>query len=185
MAVRCGLKTPSRGNEACRVMPNSYPEWRNVQFAPNDHYRFFFLPTFPTTIAFRLEYVLFYQLRPKTSFLNHEMFGLAPLLYVGVKTFGGKWRQHDVKTSKWRENRHPAVVHESRLTTSPPPHPSSSCKTTLSNPGRVHRNSGRVCKEMLFLWDIEKRNNKKERSPTATRKNGNINLIKPDRRRVP
>ena len=40
--------------EACRVMPNSYPEWRNFQFSPNNHYGFFFLHTLPSTIAFRL-----------------------------------------------------------------------------------------------------------------------------------
>ena len=30
-----------RHHEACWVMPNSYPERRNCQFAPNNHYRFF------------------------------------------------------------------------------------------------------------------------------------------------
>ena len=29
--------------EACRVMPNSYPERRVFQFTPNNHYGFFFL----------------------------------------------------------------------------------------------------------------------------------------------
>ena len=29
--------------EVCRVMPNSYPEWRDFQFAPNNHNGFFFL----------------------------------------------------------------------------------------------------------------------------------------------
>ena len=47
--------------EACRVMPNSYPETRDFQFAPNNHYGFFFLHTLPSTIAFRLEYVFVYQ----------------------------------------------------------------------------------------------------------------------------
>ena len=33
--------------KACRVMPNSYPEWRDFQFAPNNHYGFFSLfPSF-------------------------------------------------------------------------------------------------------------------------------------------
>ena len=32
-------------HKACWVMPNSYPEWRNFQFAPNNHYWFFFLHT--------------------------------------------------------------------------------------------------------------------------------------------
>ena len=38
------------------MMPNSYPEWRDFQFAPNNHYGFFFLYTLPSTIAFRLDY---------------------------------------------------------------------------------------------------------------------------------
>ena len=33
-------------HEACRVMPNSYHEWQKFQFAPNNHYRIFFLHTF-------------------------------------------------------------------------------------------------------------------------------------------
>ena len=31
--------------ETCRVMPNSYPEQRDFQFATNNHYGFFFLHT--------------------------------------------------------------------------------------------------------------------------------------------
>ena len=50
-----------RHHKACQVMPNSYPEWRNFQFTPNCHDWFFFLHTLPWTIAFKLEYVLFYQ----------------------------------------------------------------------------------------------------------------------------
>ena len=47
--------------EACRAMPNSYPESLDFQFAPNNHYGFFFLHTLPSTIAFRLNYVFVYQ----------------------------------------------------------------------------------------------------------------------------
>ena len=47
--------------KACREMPNSYPEWRDFQFAPNNPYGFFFLHTRPSTIAFGLEYVFIYQ----------------------------------------------------------------------------------------------------------------------------
>ena len=51
----------------------------------------FFLHTLPLTIAFRLEYVLFYQFYCKTTtFFNQEKFGTAPLLYVDVEMFGGK-----------------------------------------------------------------------------------------------
>ena len=43
------------------VMPHSYPEWWNFQFAPKSHYGFFFLHTLPSTIVFKLEYALLYQ----------------------------------------------------------------------------------------------------------------------------
>ena len=44
----------------------------------------------PSTIAFRLEYVLFYPFYSKiTTFFDQEKLGTAPLLYVDVETFGG------------------------------------------------------------------------------------------------
>ena len=86
------------------------PEWRNFQFAPQSHYGFFFLlHTLLSTIAFRLEYVLFYQFYSKiTTFFDQEKFGTPPLLYFDVKTFRGNWREDDIKTSKssyWRHAR--------------------------------------------------------------------------------
>ena len=100
MVVRFGLKIPSRGyHEASRLMPNSYPEWRNFQFEPNNYYRFFYLYILLSTIAFRLEYVLFYQFCAKiTTCFDQEMFGSASLLYIEIETFGGNWRENDVKT---------------------------------------------------------------------------------------
>ena len=75
------------------------PEWRNFQFAMKNHYGFFFLHTLPSTIAFRLDYVLFYHFYTKiTTFFNQEKFGTAPLLYVDIKTFGRNWGKNDVKT---------------------------------------------------------------------------------------
>ena len=51
---------------------------------------FFFLHTLPSTVAFRLEYVLFYQFYAKiTTVFYQEKFGTAPLFYVDVETFGG------------------------------------------------------------------------------------------------
>ena len=78
---------------------------KNFQFAPKNHYWFFFLQTLPSTTAFRLEYVLFYQFYTKiTTFFNQEKFDMAPLLYIDVKTFGGNWRENGMKTSKWHQN---------------------------------------------------------------------------------
>ena len=48
-------------HEACRVMPNSYPEALNFQFAPDNHYRFFFLHYLPSTVELKLGYALLYQ----------------------------------------------------------------------------------------------------------------------------
>ena len=36
-----------RHHVACRVMPDSYPEWQNFQFAPSNHFGFFFCIHFP------------------------------------------------------------------------------------------------------------------------------------------
>ena len=81
----------------------------------------FFLHTLSSTIAFRLEYVFFFYLfyAKIPTFFDQEKFGMAPLLYVDVETFGGNWRENDVNTSKWcqkwRQKRHTDVMHESRL----------------------------------------------------------------------
>ena len=86
---------------ASRGLPSDaeqLPDWRNFQFAPKNYYGFFFLRTLPTTIAFRLEYVLFYQVYAKiTTFLYQEKFGMAPLLYGDVETLAGNWHENDVK----------------------------------------------------------------------------------------
>ena len=48
-----------RHHEACQVMPNSYPEWRNFQFALNSHYGLFFLHTLPLSTALSLNVCYF------------------------------------------------------------------------------------------------------------------------------
>ena len=59
----------------------------------------FFLHTFPSTIAFKLKYVLFYQFYAKIDFFfSVKKCGLAPTCDVDVETFGGKWnKKTDVK----------------------------------------------------------------------------------------
>ena len=139
-----------RHHEACRVRPNSYPEWRNFQFAPNSHYGFFFLHTFPSTSAFKLEHALFYRFYAKITVFFIKKCSVRLLSKtLTSKTFGGKWRQklmlwrqklmfwrqhwrYDVKKTTWRHER------ESSYT--------PSCKTTFPSPGRVH-GSGPVCKK--------------------------------------
>ena len=102
-------------HEACRVMPNSYPEWRNFQLAPNDHYGFFFLHTLPLTIAFKLLYVSFYQYDAEISTFSAKkcfLFG-CPTCDIDVKTFARKWHhkltfhQTDSLISRTRVVLHP------------------------------------------------------------------------------
>ena len=122
-----------RRHQACRVMPNSYPSdgffnlhRRNIM----DSFFFFFLHTLPLTIAFKLEYVLFYQFYAKiTTFFDQEKFGMAPLLYTDVETFGGNWCENNVKTSKRHQNVKIVVLTScTRVVLHP------SCKTTFPSP---------------------------------------------------
>ena len=75
----------------------------------------FFLHKLLLTIAFRLEYVLFYQVYAKiTTIFDQEIFNLAPLLYADIERFGGNRRKNDIKKSKMmskRENRHADIMH--------------------------------------------------------------------------
>ena len=72
MVARCGLKVTVRHHEACRVMRNIYPEWRNFQFALKSH----FLYTLPLTVVFKLEYALFYQFYAKMSSFSIKRFSI-------------------------------------------------------------------------------------------------------------
>ena len=110
-----------RHHDACRVMPNIYPEWRNLQFNPSSHYRFFFLHTLLSTIAFRLEYVGFFlSIYAKiTTFFSIKKCSVRLLSYTltskRLRKLTWKWRQ-DVKITSKRKNHHTDVMHESRLT---------------------------------------------------------------------
>ena len=66
-------------HKTCQVMPNSYPEWWNFQFAPNNQYRFFFLHTLPLTTAFKLKCVLFCQFYAKISTFLVKTCSVQPL----------------------------------------------------------------------------------------------------------
>ena len=72
------------------VMLNSYPSDGILNLHRRTIMNFFFLHTFPSTITYRLEYVLFYQFYAKiTTFFDQEKFSTAPLLYDDIETFGG------------------------------------------------------------------------------------------------
>ena len=88
-------------HEACRVMPNSYPEWLNFQFAPNNYYGFFFLHTLPFTIAFILLYALFYQYYAELSMFLVKKCLVCLLLMIVRKHLAEndlKYWHHNVKS---------------------------------------------------------------------------------------
>ena len=91
-----------RHHKACRVMPNSYPEWRNFQFAPNNHYGFFFLHILPSAIAFGLEYVLFYQIYAEITTFSIKRCSVWFLSKtLTLKHLAENWRHHDVNESPY------------------------------------------------------------------------------------
>ena len=59
-----------RHHEACRVTPNSYPEWRNFNSHRTIIIDSFFLYTRPSTIVFKLESALFYQFYAEISIFS-------------------------------------------------------------------------------------------------------------------
>ena len=73
-------------------MPNSYPS-NGISTCTEEQlwiFFFFFLHTLLSTIAFRFEYVLFYQFYAKiATFFYQDKFDMAPLLCDDVETFGG------------------------------------------------------------------------------------------------
>ena len=71
------------------MMPNSYPSDGIFNLHRRTSMDSFILHTLHSTVAFRLEYVLFYQFYGKiTTFFDQKKFGTAPLLYVDVERFG-------------------------------------------------------------------------------------------------
>ena len=77
--------------------------------------------TLPSTIAFRLEYILVYQFYAEITifFQTRNVWFGSYLQDLDVETIGRKWWQHDVKTCKMtskHHNRRPNIIHVSRLT---------------------------------------------------------------------
>ena len=115
------------------------PEWRNFQFAPKKHYGFFFLHTLPSPIAFRLEYVLFYQIYANITIFSIKKSSVRLLSYRltlnRLAETDVKWRQ------KWHQNVKTVI-----LTSCTRVVLHRSCKTTIPSSDWVHGNPGRVCK---------------------------------------
>ena len=104
---------PVLHHEACRVVPNSYPECRNFQFAPNKHYGFFFLYTLTSSIAFRSLYALFYQYYAEifTFSVKKCLVQLLPTALTSKRL-----AENDIKSDVITSKRQPDIMHESRLT---------------------------------------------------------------------
>ena len=100
-----------RHHEACRVIPNSYPEWRFSMRTEEPLYIIdsFVFHTLLSTIVLKLGYALFWSnLRCNKYIFSQEMFGLANI--------------YDVLTSCTRLSYPP-----------PPPRPPPRCKSEIQN----------------------------------------------------
>ena len=94
-------KTTVRHHSASLVMPNSYPEWRNFHFEPNNHYRFFFFHTLLSTIAFRLECMLFYQIYTKITTFSIKR---CSVRFGSYLRRWHVWRKIDINLTSRRQN---------------------------------------------------------------------------------
>ena len=116
------MRVTVRHHEACLVIPESSPKWRNFQLALNSHYGFFFLHILPLPTAFKLKCVLFckYYANISTFLVKTSSVRLLPwtltlwrLVEKDVKNLS--WCQHwhhDVRKTFWRHARvalHPCV----------------------------------------------------------------------------
>ena len=61
---------------ASLMMPNSYPEWQDFHFTLNNHCRFFFLHTLPSTCIL-IGYTCYQLMLKYLHFSVQKMFGLA------------------------------------------------------------------------------------------------------------
>ena len=130
-------------------------EWRNFHFASKYHYGFFFLHTLPSTLAIRLEYVLFYQFYAKiTTFFNKKSL----VRLISYTLTSKHLAETDMKMMSRRQKWHPNVrIIILTSCTIVVLHPS--CKTTFASPSQVHGNHGRVWKKQMTQSYAYKLNN--------------------------
>ena len=84
-----------RHHNACQAMPNSYPQWQNFQFAPNNHYEFS-CKHFLQQLQFSLNTHYFYNLTLRyLQLLSRNIYD------TDVETSGGKWHQNVEKKRSW------------------------------------------------------------------------------------
>ena len=132
-----------RHHEACRVMPNSYPEWWNFQFATNNHYGFFFLYTLPSQLHLCLKICYFIKITLKQL---HFSIKRCSVRFLPKTLTSKRFAENDVNmTSRlpiWCQNVKIVIL---TSCTKVVLHPS--CKPTFPSPGRVHGNSGRYARK--------------------------------------
>ena len=109
MVVRCRLKDHEDG----LVMLNSYYEDGIFQFAPNNYDGFFFLHTFPSTIAFEFKYALFYKFNIKLSIFVARK---CSVQLLSTTLTLKRLAENDVKTNVKHKKKCPDVMHESCVT---------------------------------------------------------------------
>ena len=116
------------------------------QIEPNDHYRFIFLHTLPSTIAVKIYIVKKKKKKKKKNYIfrpRNVRFGSSPIHWRR-----NVWLKNDVnmtsRCQKWRGNVKIVILTScTRVVLQP------LSKTTFRSPGRVHRNTGRVCKKRI------------------------------------
>ena len=90
----------TRVTSASRYLPSDAEQLSRVtefSFAPNNHYRFFFLHVLPSTIAFRSDYVSFYQFHAGINTFSSKKCSVRLLC---KKLTSKLLAQNDVKMSK-------------------------------------------------------------------------------------
>ena len=138
--MRCRLKFYHFWHhKACRVMPDSYSELQNFQFALNSHNGFFFLHTHPSTTAFKLKYVLCLQFYAKTIFSIKKCSVWLLSIMLTSKHLVENYAKTDVKKMSWRRE---------RVSSFAPMQDDISLHQKLS-----HGNSNQICKKHVgWYW---------------------------------
>ena len=77
---------------------NSYPEWRNIPSAPNNHFRFFFLHTLPSSIIFKLWHALFYQFYAEISIFSIKNCSIR-LLFTSCRSSYTPWYKTEISST--------------------------------------------------------------------------------------
>ena len=85
-------------HEACRLMPNSYPEWGNFQSTPSNHYGFSCI-LFLQKLHLSLNMRYFINFVKFNNFFYKKKFDLSPIDDTDL-TFGSKWCEKNSQTSK-------------------------------------------------------------------------------------